>query len=333
MNGADTLLEVRNLVTRFHTDQGVVRAVNGVSFAIGQGEALAIVGESGSGKSVTVLSLLGLIPSPPGRIERGEAIFEGSDLLKLPRTELRLLCGTRVAMIFQDPMTSLNPVLTVGYQIGEVLQRHCGLPRNESRRRAAELLETVGIPDARARLRSFPHQFSGGQRQRIMIAMALAGEPAILIADEPTTALDVTIQAQIVQLIQGLRRRLGMAVIWITHDLALVAGLVDRILVMYAGLIVEEAPVRLLYQRPRHPYTLGLLRSIPRGTDRRQRLQPIPGSPPDARQKHPGCPFVSRCEWAVEKCRQENPPLLPAGPGQRSACWQIEALNEAQHGG
>ena len=332
MNGAEALLEVRNLVTRFHTDQGVVRAVNGVSFAIGQGEALAIVGESGSGKSVTVLSLLGLIPSPPGRIERGEAIFEGSDLLKLSQTELRLVCGARVAMIFQDPMTSLNPVLTVGYQIAEVLQRHCGLTRTESRRRAAELLETVGIPDAGARLRSFPHQFSGGQRQRIMIAMALASEPAILIADEPTTALDVTIQSQIVQLIQGLRKRLGMAVIWITHDLALVAGLVDRILVMYAGFIVEEAPVSTLYKRPRHPYTLGLLRSIPGWTDQRRRLQPIPGSPPDARAKPPGCPFASRCQWTVEKCLHENPPLLPAGPGQRSACWRIEALDEAQNG-
>ncbi len=332
MNRANDLLEVRNLVTRFYTDQGVVRAVNGISYSVSKGDALAIVGESGSGKSVSVLSMLGLIPDPPGKVEQGEARFEGRDLLELSRSELRRICGARVAMIFQDPMTSLNPVLTIGYQIGETLRRHCGLTRKEARMRAAALMETVGIADAQVRLRSFPHQFSGGQRQRIMIAMALASEPAILIADEPTTALDVTIQAQIVQLIQNLRRKLGMAVIWISHDLALVAGLVDRILVMYAGFIVEEAPVHALYKRPRHPYTLGLLRSIPGWSDRRRRLRPIPGSPPDPREQHPGCPFASRCEWVVEKCLRENPPLLPAGPRQRSACWQIEALEEAENG-
>lgn len=338
MSGANTpmtpLLEVRDLVTTFHTDRGAVRAVNGISYRLDAGESMAIVGESGSGKSVSVLSLLGLIPSPPGRVERGKALLGGIDLLTLPRSELRKFCGTRVAMVFQDPMTSLNPVLSVGYQLGEMLRKHRGFSRTQARRRSIELLRMVGIPDPAERLRSYPHQSSGGQRQRIMLAMALSCEPSLLIADEPTTALDVTVQAQIVELIERLQEQLGTAIIWITHDLALVAGLVDRICVMYAGFIVEEAPVEVLFSEPRHPYTVGLLRSLPGWkSERRHRLPHIPGSPPDLRHLCKACPFAPRCQLAVERCLHENPPLLPAGPSHRSACWRLEELGSKEGNG
>ncbi len=318
------VLEVRGLVTRFRTIQGVVRAVNGISYSLQAGESLAIVGESGCGKSVGALSLMGLVP-PPGRVEEGEVILGGRNVLELSARQWRDIRGPEIAMVFQDPMTSLNPVLTVGYQITEALRRHLGLSKRDARTEAARLLDLVGIPNASPRLADHPHQFSGGQRQRVMIAMALSCQPSVLIADEPTTALDVTIQNQIVRLVKGLQAELGTAIIWITHDLALVAGLADRVAVMYAGFIVEEAPVGELYSRPQHPYTVGLLGSMPsidaRGRGGR-RLTPIEGRPPDLREDFPGCPFVDRCGEAVERCRTEPPVLEPAGGLHRSACWQ-----------
>jgi oligopeptide transport system ATP-binding protein len=321
------VLEVRDLVTRFHTSQGVVRAVNGISYALQAGESLAIVGESGSGKSVGALSLMGLVP-PPGRVEGGEVILGGRNVLELSSRQWRDIRGPEIAMVFQDPMTSLNPVLTVGYQITEALRRHLGTSRADARAEAARLLDLVGIPGAIRRLADHPHEFSGGQRQRIMIAVALSCQPSVLIADEPTTALDVTIQDQIVRLVKGLQAELGTAIIWITHDLALVAGLVDRVAVMYAGSIVEEAPVRELYRHPQHPYTVGLLGSMPsivEGGRGRRRLTAIPGRPPDLRQAFPGCPFVDRCPKAVDRCRSEPPVLEPEQGQHRSACWQREA--------
>jgi len=326
------LLEVRDLVTRFATDGGTVHAVNGISWSLDAGESLALVGESGSGKTVGALSLLGLLP-PGGSVVGGEARLDGRNLLRLPAGALRDVRGRRIAMVFQDPMTSLNPVLTVGRQLTEALRRHLGMSAAEARAEAADLLALVGIPDPAARLDDHPHQFSGGQRQRIMIAMALSCRPAVLIADEPTTALDVTIQAQIVALVKELQASLGMAILWITHDLALVAGLVDRVAVMYAGRIVEEARVRDLYHDPRHPYTLGLLRSMPgRPGDVKGRLQPIEGRPPDLREDATGCAFAPRCRWALERCGRERPPLLPVGGGHRSACWRWEALGTGAPG-
>jgi oligopeptide/dipeptide ABC transporter ATP-binding protein len=318
------VLEVRGLVTRLPTERGVVRAVNGVSYSLHWGEALAVVGESGSGKSMSALSLLGLVP-PPGRVE-GEVRLEGRDLLSLPKDELRRVRGRKVGFVFQDPATSLNPVLSVGYQIAEGLREHLGLDGAAARSRARELLSLVGIPAGRDRLDDFPHEFSGGQRQRIMIAMALACGPSVLIADEPTTALDVTIQAQIVDLVKGLQARLGMAVLWITHDLALAGSLADRIAVMYAGFIVEQAGASDLLHRPRHPYTRGLLRAVPGEGARNVPLEPIAGSPPDLRQDFDVCPFAPRCPLVVDRCRQENPPLRDAGPGRESACWRLEDL-------
>ncbi len=326
------VLEVRNLVTRFHTEEGVVHAVNGVSWSLEAGEALAIVGESGSGKSVSALSILGLVPRPPGVVEGGEAILNGRDLLRLPPGELRRIRGREIAMVFQDPMTSLNPVLTVGYQMTEGLRRHRGLTAARARERAVEMFELVGIPDAARRLTRFPHEFSGGQRQRIMIAMALACDPDVLIADEPTTALDVTIQAQIVELVKRLQADRGMALVWITHDLALVAGLAHRVAVMYAGTIVEEAPVGALYRSPAHPYTIGLLRAMPSGAEA-GRLAPIEGSPPDLREDLGHCPFAPRCRWAEERCRSGRPPLVSAGPGRAVACWRWEDVQGAQAAG
>ena len=321
------LLDVRNLVTRFYTEQGVVNAVNGISYAIEEGESLAIVGESGSGKSVGVMSLLGLIPSPPGRVEDGEVIFNGRDLLKLSQSEMRRVRGREVAMVFQDPMTSLNPVLNVGRQMTEGLRLHLGMNDSQARQRAIEMLNLVGIPNADDRLSDYPHQFSGGQRQRIMIAMALSTNPALLIADEPTTALDVTIQAQIVELVKQLQDKLGMAIIWITHDLGVVAGMVEQVAVMYAGYIVEKGSVREIYGRPAHPYTLGLLQSIPKLDDiERQRLASIKGLPPDLRQEFDHCPFAPRCPYVVDKCWEENPPLLSTGRDQLSACWEWETV-------
>ncbi len=316
------LLQVRDLLTRFHTPEGTVYAVNGISFDLGEGETLAVVGESGCGKSVSMLSILGLIPIPPGEIASGRATFQGVDLLQLPEHELERIRGKEISMIFQEPMTALNPVLTVGRQITEALDAHLGLPAREACDRAVELMGWVGIPDASRRLADYPHQFSGGMRQRVMIAMALACSPSLLIADEPTTALDVTIQAQIVELVAGLRERLGMAIIWITHDLGVVAGLAERVIVMYAGYIVEEADVRNLYADPRHPYTLALLGALPRvDRRRRQRLKSIPGAPPSLLVEPQGCPFARRCEYVMERCWSHNPALSTVAPGHRAACW------------
>jgi oligopeptide transport system ATP-binding protein len=300
----------------------VVHAVNGVSFGLLEGETLAVVGESGCGKSVTMLSVLGLIPSPPGKVEAGKAIFSGQDLLKMSKEEIRHVRGAQIGMVFQDPMTSLNPVLTIGRQLEEPLMLHIGMTKNQARERAAELLSMVGIPNAKDRLNDYPHQYSGGMRQRVMIAMALSCSPQILIADEPTTALDVTIQAQITDLVKRLRDELGMAIIWITHDLGVVASLAQRVLVMYGGFIIEEAQVKELYANPEHPYTIGLLGSLPRVDEKeRAKLFSIEGQPPVLFQKPDACPFAPRCKWAMEHCWKENPPLLVVGPEHRAACW------------
>jgi oligopeptide transport system ATP-binding protein len=316
------LLEVKNLKTQFFTQDGVVHAVNGISYTVDKSETVAIVGESGSGKSVGVMSLIRLIPQPPGKIVDGEVWFDGQDLIKLSEDELREIRGNRIAMIFQDPMTSLNPVLTIGRQITEALELHLHMNKEQARLRAVQLLEMVGIPGAESRLDDYPHQFSGGMRQRVMIAMGLSCDPQLLIADEPTTALDVTIQAQIVDLVRRLQEELGMAIIWITHDLGVVAGLAQRVLVMYAGFIVEESDVNGIYAQPRHPYTLGLLRSIPRlDLGRQKRLVPIEGLPPDLLEPPNHCPFAPRCQFVFEKCWQENPPLMEVGLNHRAACW------------
>jgi oligopeptide transport system ATP-binding protein len=315
------LLTVDNLRTQFFTQDGVVKAVNGVSFTLNEGEALGLVGESGCGKSVSALSLMRLIRQP-GKIVSGEVSFDGRDLLKLKEDDMRKVRGNDIAMIFQDPMTSLNPVLTVGRQISEALELHKGMHGSAARKRSTELLELVGIPAARSRVDDYPHQFSGGMRQRVMIAMALSCEPKLLIADEPTTALDVTIQAQILDLIARLRRELGMAIIMITHDLGVVAGIADRVNVMYAGHIVETGSVDEIFGRPRHPYTLGLLKSIPRLDEpRREKLVPIEGLPPDLVDPPTGCPFQPRCPYAIEQCGSERPGLEPVLDGQRIACW------------
>ena len=318
----DFILDVQGLETTFRTPDGVVHAVNGVSFGLKEGETLGVVGESGCGKSVTMLSVLGLIPSPPGKVEAGKAIFSGQDLLKMSKDEIRHVRGAQIGMVFQDPMTSLNPVLTIGRQLEEPLILHIGMSKSQARERAAELLTMVGIPNAKDRLNDYPHQYSGGMRQRVMIAMALSCSPQILIADEPTTALDVTIQAQIMDLVRRLRDELGMAIIWITHDLGVVAGLAQRVLVMYGGYIIEEAPVKELYANPEHPYTIGLLGSLPRVDEKeRTKLFSIEGSPPVLYQKPDACPFAPRCKWAMEHCWKENPPLLDVGPEHRAACW------------
>ena len=319
---ATTLLQVSDLRTRFHTPEGTVYAVNGISFHVDEGETVAVVGESGCGKSVSMMSLLKLIPSPPGDIYAGTAIYRDSDLLKKSELEMEDIRGREVSMIFQDPMTSLNPVLTIGRQITEALREHLGLAPEGAEYRAIELLEQVGIPDPARRLYDYPHQFSGGMRQRVMIAMALSCAPSLLIADEPTTALDVTIQAQIVELVTRLREALHMAIIWITHDLGVVAGMADRVIVMYAGYIVEEASVEDLYDSPSHPYTLALLGALPRVDRRRdQRLKSIPGSPPNLLVEPRGCPFAPRCEFVIERCRAENPALIQLGKNHATACW------------
>ena len=316
------LLEVNNLCTRFHTPEGTIYAVNGISFHLIEGETLAVVGESGCGKSVSMMSVMRLIPIPPGEIVNGEVNYRGTDLLKKSEHEMEMIRGKEITMIFQDPMTSLNPVLTVGRQITETLVSHMAVGREDAERRAIELLGQVGIPEAHQRMRDYPHQFSGGMRQRVMIAMALACEPSLLIADEPTTALDVTIQAQIVELVAGLRDDYHMAIIWITHDLGVVAGIADRVMVMYAGLIVEQAPVDELYEHPSHPYTLALMAALPRIDRRReQRLKAIPGAPPSLLIEPKSCPFAPRCEFAIERCLQENPPLMEVSAGHLSACW------------
>jgi len=316
------VLEVNDLVTRFYTPEGVVHAVNGVSFHLEEGETLGIVGESGCGKSVSVLSILRLIPEPPGRVERGEAVFMGKNLLALPKSELRLIRGSQIAMIFQDPMTSLNPVMTIGKQVMEPMIEHLGMTETQGRNRVIELLGMVGIPQASERFEDFPHQFSGGMRQRVMIAMALSCNPKILIADEPTTALDVTIQAQIIDLVKELKDKMGMSVIWITHDLGIIAGLADRVMVMYAGYAVERAAVSPLYADPRHPYTLGLLGSLPRVDGRHaRRLVNIDGRPPDLLQEPTNCPFAPRCSYAMETCWESNPALREVETDHEIACW------------
>jgi len=316
------LLEVRDLKTRFFTQDGVVHAVNGISYTLDEGETLGIVGESGCGKSVSVLSVMRLIPEPPGRIVGGEVLFEGQDLLEMNPNEIRRVRGNRIAMIFQDPMTSLNPVLTIGQQVSEALELHMGMDRAQGRRRTIELLEMVGIPQAADRFDDYPHQFSGGMRQRVMIAMALSCNPQILIADEPTTALDVTIQAQIIDLVKRLRDEIGMAIIWITHDLGIIAGLAEKVVVMYSGYIVERAGVRDVYGDPRHPYTLGLLGSLPRLDEvREDRLTSIDGLPPDLIELRPGCPFYPRCSYHIDRCLEEMPALEPVGLDHEIACW------------
>jgi oligopeptide transport system ATP-binding protein len=317
------LLDVIDLKTCFHTPEGTVYAVNGISFHVDEGETLAVVGESGCGKSVSMLSVLQLIPVPPGQIAGGTALYRGQDLLKKSEQEMEAIRGQEIAMIFQDPMTSLNPVLTIGKQVSESLRVHMGMDKKAAEARAVELLEMVGISDPLHRLGDYPHQFSGGMRQRVMIAMSLACNPSLLIADEPTTALDVTIQAQIVELVTKIRNQVQMAVIWITHDLGVVAGIADRVIVMYAGFIVEEASVNALYETPRHPYTSALLGALPRVDRRRdRRLKSIPGAPPSLLVEPHGCPFTARCEFAIERCKTENPPLTLVGQNHHNiACW------------
>ena len=323
------LLEVENLVARFYTEEGIVHAVNGISYTLDEGEAMAIVGESGSGKSVGVLSIMGLIPSPPGQVEAGKVMFNGRDLLKLSRDDMRRVRGREMAMVFQDPMTSLNPVLTIGRQMTEGLELHLGMTPEQADNRAVEMMGLVGIPNARERLDDYPHQFSGGQRQRIGIAMALACNPSLLIADEPTTALDVTIQAQIVDLVTKLRKQLGMAIIWITHDLGVVTSVVEKVAVMYAGFIVEMAPVRQLYRHTSHPYTLGLLESLPKiDAKEKKRLIPIQGLPPDLLKEPKSCPFAPRCRYAITRCREENPALSAVSPNHYAACWRWEDIRD-----
>jgi len=316
------LLEVEDLRTQFFTQDGVVHAVNGISYVLDEGETLGIVGESGCGKSVSVLSIMRLIPQPPGKIVGGEVLFDGKDLLKISEDEIRGVRGNKIAMIFQDPMTSLNPVLTINQQVSEAMMLHLGMTKEQARERSIELLDMVGIPEAEDRMDDYPHQFSGGMRQRVMIAMALSCNPGILIADEPTTALDVTIQAQFIELVKRLKDELGMAVIWITHDLGIIAGIAQRVKVMYAGFFVESAGVKELYGDPRHPYTLGLLGSVPRVDEvRKEKLATIEGLPPDLIALPPGCPFYARCPYRLDRCQEELPTLREIVPGHEIACW------------
>lgn len=320
-----SLLEVAGLATVFHTGKGDVHAVRGISYRLNPGESLAIVGESGSGKSVSALSLLGLVPAP-GEITEGRIVFRNRDLRALPEKELQKVRGCDIGMVFQDPMTSLNPVLTIGYQLMEALRWHLDMSETDARARVVETLEIVGIPNAADRLADYPHQFSGGQRQRIMIAMAIVCRPALLIADEPTTALDVTIQAQIVELVKQLQNKLGMAVIWITHDLALVAGIADQVAVMYAGSFVEYGPVDAIFTEPAHPYTKGLLRSMPRfDQPDQERLDSIEGSPPNPGRVAPGCPFTPRCQVAIDQCHTERPALKAGTDKHGVACWRVNS--------
>jgi oligopeptide transport system ATP-binding protein len=320
MSSDGNLLEVKNLRTYFETDDGVVKAVDGISFELKRGQTLGIVGESGSGKSVTNLSIIRLIPEPPGKIVSGEVIFNGNDLLLVSNEAIRKIRGRRIAMIFQDPMTSLNPFMKISKQLMEMTQLHLGHSKAQARAHAIRMLETVGIPDAHTRADSYPHEFSGGMRQRVMIAMALSCEPELLIADEPTTALDVTIQAQILELIKKLKRETGTSVILITHDLGVVAGMTDHVIVMYAGKIFEQAPTSELFARPGNPYTKGLLRSVPDPTDEQGKLYQIPGLPPDVAHLKPGCPFAPRCDRVEEICKREFPPFVQLSAEHYSLC-------------
>jgi peptide/nickel transport system ATP-binding protein/oligopeptide transport system ATP-binding protein len=337
----EPVLDVRGLSTVFRTRKGEIHAVNDVSFHLRKGELLGVVGESGSGKSVTMMSLLGLLPSPPAENRGGQVMLGDIDLLRLSPPALRDVRGRRVGFVFQDPMTSLNPVFTVGTQIVEPLRLHLGIDKTRAKARAKELLDLVGIPDAGRRLDDYPHQFSGGMRQRVMIAIALACDPEVLIADEPTTALDVTIQAQILELVKELRRKLGMAIVWITHDLGVVAGIADRVMVMYGGQVVEHAPVAALFSDPRHPYTRALLQTIPpHGAERAARLRVIEGQPPILSEAPAACPFRARCRHAMEVCARQNPARrsidgAPVGSGHDIAChWDAPAaaaMREAAH--
>jgi len=335
-DGAAPVLDVRGLKTVFHTRSGEVHAVNSVSFLLRPGELLGVVGESGSGKSVTMMSLIGLLPSPPADVRAGQVLLGGRDLLKIAPRDLQSVRGAKVGFVFQDPMTSLNPVFNVGSQIMEPLLKHKGMTRAQARDRAVELLELVGIPDAAKRLKSYPHQFSGGMRQRVMIAIALACDPDVLIADEPTTALDVTIQAQILELVKELRAKLGMAIIWITHDLGVIAAIADRVMVMYGGQVVEHAPVKALFANPSHPYTRALLKTIPSiAGEREARLQVIEGQPPMLTAEPSSCPFRARCTHAMEVCGRENPLRRaldgrPVGEGHDVAChWSSPEVAHA----
>jgi oligopeptide transport system ATP-binding protein len=325
------LLSVRDLTTRFRTDRGWVAAVNRVSFDVHEGETVAIVGESGSGKSVTALSILRLIPNPPGKIESGEILFDGVDILKLSMAEVQAIRGNKIAMIFQEPMSSLNPAITVGRQVAEPVHEHQGMPWSKAMEAARGLFSRVRIPDAASRVGAYPHQFSGGMRQRVMIAMALACQPRLIIADEPTTALDVTVQAQILDLLKELTRQTKSALILITHDLGVVARYADRVAVMYGGRIIETAPARQLYKNPRHPYTRGLMASVPRlDGDTSQRLVPIEGQPPDLSRLPPGCAFAPRCANALAICHTEQPPLEAVADNHLRACFADAAINVRQ---
>src|SRR5215203_1350828 len=321
MSHNGNLLSVKDLRTYFETEDGTVRAVDGISFDLKRGETLGIVGESGSGKSVTNLSVLRLIPSPPGRIVSGEVLFHGQDILSLPQDEVRKIRGKRISMIFQDPMTSLNPFMRISRQLMEMTQLHLGHSKSQAYEHAIRMLETVGIPDARTRADSYPHEFSGGMRQRVMIAMALSCEPELLIADEPTTALDVTIQAQILELMRDLRDRYNTGIILITHDLGVVAEMADSVSVMYAGKVVEEASVNDLFADPKHPYTQGLLASIPVLGEVRDKLAVIPGSVPSLRNLPPGCRFAGRCPYVMDICRVTEPGLIQVSEGRTARCW------------
>lgn len=317
-----TLIEVSDLRTHFFTHDGVVKAVDGISYDVKEGETVALVGESGCGKSVSVLSIMRLIPQPQGRIMGGRVVFDGKDLLKLDNEEIRRIRGKEIAMIFQEPMTSLNPVLTIRRQLTEALEIHMNMDKDEAKNRAVELLGLVGIPDAEQRLSQYPHQFSGGMRQRMMIAMALSCRPKLILADEPTTALDVTIQAQILELLKDLSRRFGVAIIIITHNLGIVARYADRMNMMYAGRLIERGTCKEIYHNPRHPYTIGLMRSVPRlDQPRKAKLDPIEGQPPEMVNLPPVCSFLDRCKFAIERCTNELPPLMTAGEGHLSACW------------
>ncbi len=316
------LLEVKNLKTYFHTDYGLVKAVDGISYQLSEGETLGLVGESGCGKSVGALSILRLIAEPPGEIAAGQIIFQGQDLLKANPDQLRDIRGNKIAMIFQEPMTSLNPVLTIGFQIGEALELHQRMGKAEARREVMRLLKMVGIPDGERRIDDYPHQFSGGMRQRVMIAMALSCNPKLLIADEPTTAVDVTIQAQLLEVIKELTSRLGTAVIIITHNLGVVARYVNRMAVMYAGRIVESGTAHDVYSKPSHPYTIGLLASVPRlDKPRTARLVPVDGQPPNLVNLPPGCSFYPRCSFRIDRCAREMPELRSVADGHTTACW------------
>ncbi|HKV46434.1 MAG TPA: ABC transporter ATP-binding protein [bacterium] len=318
---ADPLLSVRNLKTYFYTDEGVVRAVDGLSYDLQRGETLGIVGESGCGKSVHALSVMRLIPTPPGKIVDGQIFFEGRDLLKLSDEEMRKIRGNRIAMVFQEPMTSLNPVLTIGEQIAEAVMLHQRLDKRAAWDRAAEMLDRVKIPLARQRVKDYPHQFSGGMRQRVMIAMALSCNPSVLLADEPTTALDVTIQAQIIELMRELQHDFGTSIIMITHNLGVVAEMCDNVVVMYAGRPVEHTDIKRTFKEPKHPYTWGLLHSVPKLYVRQERLVPIEGQPPSLIDLPPGCSFAPRCPFAMEVCVQVDPPDLTVSPGHTAKCW------------